>query len=253
MEHASEIFFGERSITGRPSLGLVSHETAHQWFGDSVTESDWDDVWLSEGFATYFSALAIEHYQGHDAFVQQMKRSRAGVFQTEKRLPGVAVVQDKPWQGIPNGIVYQKGGWSLHMLRGEIGDAKFWAAIREYYRRYRDSNATTAAFERLVEETAVQDLSWFFRQWLFRAGSPAVEGSWQYDAASKKVLLQLTQTEDGDPYRLPLEVSVAGKPEKLAFTQKNQRFEIPADQEPATVELDPNTWLLIDAKPLARR
>ena len=56
----------------------------------------------------------------------------------------LAVVQDKPWKGIPNGIVYQKGGWTLHMLRGQIGTEKFWAGIREYYHRYRDSNASSA-------------------------------------------------------------------------------------------------------------
>ena len=63
MEHASAIFFGERAVTGQPAYGLVAHETAHQWFGDSVTEKDWDDVWLSEGFATYFALLATEHYE----------------------------------------------------------------------------------------------------------------------------------------------------------------------------------------------
>ncbi len=258
MEHASEIFFGEGSINGRPGLGLVSHETAHQWFGDSVTESDWDDVWLSEGFATYFSSLTIEHYQGRDALLQQMKRSRSGIFQTEKRLPDVAVVQTKPWKGIPNGIVYQKGGWTLHMLRGELGDAKFWTAIREYYKRYRDSNATTADFERVVEETSGQDLRWFFQQWIYRAGSPAIEGAWSYDAANKKILLDLTQTEQGAPYRLSLEVGVtsSGSPtpkiEKLQFTQKQQHFEIAADQAPASVDLDPNVRLLIDAKPLTQ-
>jgi aminopeptidase N len=249
MEHASEIFFGERSISGRPGLGLVSHETAHQWFGDSVTESDWDDVWLSEGFATYFSSLTIEHYQGRDALVQQLKRTRAGIFQTEKRMPDTAVVQTKPWKGIPNGIVYQKGGWSLHMLRGQIGDEKFWAAIREYYRRYRDSNASTTDFERTVEETSGQDLQWFFQQWMYRPGSPLVEGKWRYDAAAKKVLLDLAQTESGEPYRLPLEVGLGpAKVEKVLLTQKQQHFEIAADQEPASVELDPNVWLLIDAK-----
>jgi hypothetical protein len=68
MEHASEIFYGEKGVTGQPAYGLVAHETAHQWFGDSVTEKDWDDVWLSEGFATYFALLASEHYDGRDAF-----------------------------------------------------------------------------------------------------------------------------------------------------------------------------------------
>ncbi len=254
MEHASEIFFGERSISGRPGLSLVSHETAHQWFGDSVTESDWNDVWLSEGFATYFSSLTIEHYQGHDALVTQMKSTRDRIFTTEKRLPDTAVVQTKSWSGIPNQIVYQKGGWSLHMLRGEIGDDKFWAAIREYYRNYRDSNAATEDFERTVEETSGVDLHWFFQQWLYRPGSPVVEAAWHYDAAAKKVQLDLTQTQTGDAYRLPIEVklTVAGAPapklEKVQFTQKQQHFEIASEQEPGSLELDPNVWLLMDAK-----
>ena len=130
MEHASAIFYGEKVVTGRPAYNLVAHETAHQWFGDSVTEKDWDDVWLSEGFATYMASLATEHYDGRDAFVAAMKKSRDGIFDNERRLPGVAVVQNKPWNGIPNGIVYQKGGWALHMLRGQIGTEKFWIGLR---------------------------------------------------------------------------------------------------------------------------
>src|ERR1044071_6740673 len=151
MEHASAIFYGERTVNGQPALRLVAHETAHQWFGDSVTESDWDDVWLSEGFATYFTLLTTEHYLGRDAFVEGLKQSRAQVFSAGRRLPGAAVVQNKPWKGIPNGIVYQKGGWTLHTLRGVIGTEKFWAGIREYYRRYRDRNASTDDFHKVME------------------------------------------------------------------------------------------------------
>jgi aminopeptidase N len=252
MEHASAIFYGQNSVNGRPALGLVSHEIAHQWFGDSITEKDWDDVWLSEGFATYFSALTQEHYDGRDAFLALMKRSRNTIFTTEKRLAGVAVVQDKTWKGIPNGIVYQKGGWSLHMLRGQIGNEKFWAGIREYYRRYRDSNASTADFEKVMEETSGADLGWFFRQWLYRAGSPVVEGTWHYDSADAKVVIELTQTQPGDPYRLPLEAGLTSegpvKIEKLEMTKKQQTFEIPAASAPASVALDPNVLVLMDLK-----
>lgn len=247
MEHASAIFYGQNSVNGRPALGLVSHEVAHQWFGDSVTEKDWDDVWLSEGFATYFSALTIQHYEGRDAFVNQMKRSRASIFNTEKLLPGVAVVQAKEWKGIPNGIVYQKGAWSLHMLRGLIGDAGFWAGIRQYYLRFRDSNASTADFEKVMEETSGQDLGWFFRQWLYRPGSPVVEGTWHYDPEGHKLGLTLQQTETGEPYRLPIEVAVGDRIEKVDLTQRKQTFEFPAPQEPASVALDPNVWVLMNA------
>ena len=249
MEHASAIFYGENVVNrARGAFSLVAHEIAHQWFGDSVTEKDWDDVWLSEGFATYFSRLTTEHYDGRDAFIEGLKTSRAGIFANEKRMPGVAVVQNKPWKGIPNGIVYQKGGWTLHVLRGVIGTEKFWAGIREYYRRYRDGNASTADFRKVMEETSGADLGWFFEQWMYRAGSPVVEGGWRYNAAAKRVEIELSQTQPGDVYRLPMEVSVAGKIERIEMTEKRQRFEIAAESAPASVALDPNTWVLMDAR-----
>lgn len=252
MEHASAIFFGESTVTGRPAFGLVAHETAHQWFGDSVTEKDWDDVWLSEGFATYFALLATEHYQGRDAFVAGLRRSRAQVLATERRLPGVAVVQSKPWSGIPNAIVYQKGAWVLHLLRGQVGTEKFWAGIREYYRRYRDGNASTADFRRVMEEISGMDLGWFFAQWVYRAGTPVVQGRWAYDGGKKKIVLDLVQTQEGEAYRLAVEVGVDERVEKVEMTRKQQRFEIAAEAAPGKVELDPNTWLLGEFK-LERR
>jgi aminopeptidase N len=248
MEHASAIFYGQNSVSGRPALGLVSHEIAHQWFGDSVTEKDWDDVWLSEGFATYFSALAIEHYQGRDAFLNVMQRSRAAIFAAEKRLAGVAVVQTKAWSGIPNGIVYQKGAWSLHMLRDWMGDEKFWSGIREYYRRYRDSNASTADFMRVMEEASGAKLGWFFDQWIYRPGSPVVEGWWRYNPLAKRIDISLRQTQGGAPYRLSLEVAAGPKTETIEMTGARQTFEIAADSEPASVTLDPNVRTLMDAK-----
>jgi aminopeptidase N len=248
MEHASAIFFGQTSVTGRPNLSLVSHEIAHQWFGDSVTEKDWDDVWLSEGFATYFQQLTTEHYQGRDAFVAGLQQNRRAIFNSEKRLAGVAVVQDRPWKGIPNQIVYQKGGWVLHLLRGQIGTEKFWAGMREYYRRFRDGNASTDDFRRVMEEVSGSDLGWFFQQWLYRAGSPVVEGGWSYDSAAKKLNVELTQTQAGAAFRLPLEIAIAGRIVAIEMTAKQQSFEIPADQEPASVALDPNTWMLMDSK-----
>lgn len=249
-EHASAIFYGEKSVGDRPATGLVAHEIAHQWFGDAVTEKDWDDVWLSEGFATYFTLLSTEHYQGRDAFVAGLKRSRESVFALEKKNPGIAVTHDNlsDMSKVLNQIIYQKGGWTLHMLRGRIGAGKFWTGIRDYYQRYRDGNASTGDFRRVMEEASGTDLGWFFQQWLKRAGSPAVEGGWRYDAAAKRIEIELAQTQLGEPYRLPLEFGIADRIEKVEMTQKRQRFEIPADKEPAAVVLDPNTWVLMDAR-----
>jgi aminopeptidase N len=253
-EHASAIFYGENSILTRPDTGLIAHEIAHQWFGNSVTEKDWDDVWLSEGFATYFTLLVAEHYEGRDAFVAGLKRSRDQVFSLEKENPGTAVLHDNlaDMKKVLNRIIYQKGGWTLHMLRQQMGTEKFWAGIRDYYQRYRNGSATTEDFRRVMEENSGLELSWFFQQWLSRAGSPVIEGSWRYDAPTKRVVIELAQTQPGGPYRLPLEVGLTTdgitKIEKIEFTQKQQRFDLFADREPGTVALDPNTWMLVETR-----
>lgn len=253
-EHASAIFYGEKSILERPDTGLIAHEIAHQWFGNAVTETDWDDVWLSEGFATYFTLLVAEHYEGRDAFVVGLKRSREGVFSLEKQMPGVAVLHNNlaDMKKVLNRIIYQKGGWTLHMLRYQMGTEKFWAGIRDYYQRYRNGSATTEDFRRVMEQHSGLELSAFFQQWLARAGSPVVEGGWRYDAATKRIVIELAQMQTSEAYRLPLEIGVTidgvTKIEKIEFTQKQQRFEFPADKEPTTVALDPNTWVLMDAR-----
>jgi aminopeptidase N len=261
-EHASAIFYGENSILTNPTTGLVrpvntgliAHEIAHQWFGDAVTEKDWDDVWLSEGFATYFTLLFTEQYQGRDAFVTGLRRSREQVFTLEKKSPGVGVLHNNlaDMKNVLNQIIYQKGGWTLHMLRSLMGTEKFWAGIRDYYRRYRDGSASTDEFRRVMEENSGLELSWFFQQWLARAGSPVIEGNWVYDAQAKRVVLEFTQVQPGEAYRLPLEIGLtidgASKIEKIEMTRKQQRFEIAAEKEPVAVTLDPNTWVLMEAR-----
>ena len=174
-----------------------------------------------------------------------LKRSRASVFAAEKqasrrgRGAGQAVERASP-----TAIVYQKGAWTLHMLRGQIGTEKFWAGIREYYRRYRDGNASTADFRKVMEEVSGADLGWFFHQWLYRAGSPG---------GRRWMALQRRHQEDrdrsgADPARRCLPVAArSGRLPEIEMTRKQQRFEIPADQEPAELSLDPNTWMLMDA------
>jgi aminopeptidase N len=247
-EHASAIFFS----CCQSNKSIVWHEIAHQWFGNAVTERDWDDVWLSEGFATYFTHLTREHYEGQDAFVAGLKADMPKIFAAEKASPGEAVVHknlsDMNRVLFPSPLVYQKGGWVLHMLRGQVGTEKFWAGIREYYRLYRDRTASTSEFRQVMEETSGQDLGWFFRQWLERAASPALEWGWSYDRAMKKVDIRVTQTQAGDAYRLPLEVSFGGRLEHMEMTEKRQRFGFAMDSPPSTVVLDPNSRVLMEFK-----
>ena len=253
MELASAIFYGERSVTGPRVNGLVAHEVAHQWFGDAVTERDWDDIWLSEGFATYFALLFLEHDKGRDAFVAGLKRSREIVVATEKRNPGLAVIHENnaDTRRILNRLVYEKGGWVLHMLRGRLGTETFWSGIREYYRRHRDGNVSTDDFRRAMEHVSGQDLAGFFHQWLRRPGSPEINGTWRYRPGDHKIELELKQCQPAEPYRLPLEIAIrvegaeSARLEKVELTDRQHRFEFPADKCPASVTLDPDCWVLM--------
>ena len=258
-EYASAIFYGEKGVNA--GRGPVVHEIAHQWFGNSVTERDWDDVWLSEGFATYFTLLFTEHDEGRDAFVDGLSRSRAQVLQLEQKLPDTPVIHRNlsDMDKVLNNLVYQKGAWVLHMLRAEVGTETFWAAIREYYRRYRDQNASTAELRAIFEQVSGKELGWFFSQWLTRAGVPKVDGSWRYVPARKAVEVTVTQSRASEPFRLPIEIGVTTTPgelpkiEKIELTGRTATKTIAVDAEPAAVTIDPNTWLLMEGGTLTRR
>ena len=246
-EHASVIFYGEKAVTMKPATNLVAHEIAHQWFGDSVTESDWDDVWLSEGFATYFTLLCVEHVEGRDAFMSGLKRSRAAVFGLEAKLPDTPVIHENlgDMKKVLNRLIYEKGGWTLHMLRGLIGMEAFRAGVRDYYQRYKGRNATTADFQRVMEEHSGIALGWFLDQWLRRAGTPAIDGTWNYDAGAKQVHVSLRQTQAGAVYRLPIEFGLDGdRVERAEMNMREAKFVFAAEKEPAAVRVDPNIWLL---------
>lgn len=255
-EHASAIFYGQNNLNASGPFPLMAHEIAHQWFGCSVTEKDWDDVWLSEGFATYFALLATEKYQGHEAFITGVKRARDTVLATERRMPGEAVIHVNlaDMRRVLNQLVYQKGAWFLHMLRGRIGDEAFQKGLRAYYAKYRDKNAATDDLRAEMEAASGEKLEWFFTQWLKRPGSPVVEGTWAFDEAGKKIVVDLAQVQEGEAFRLPFEVGVraeAGGEMKISnveMTEKKARLEIAAEKQPAEVVLDPNTWVLMAGK-----
>lgn len=247
MEHASNIFYGEKVVNGKPAANLVAHEIAHQWFGNSITENDWDDVWLSEGFATYFSLLTTEHVEGRDSFVEGLRKSRTQIKTLEATLPDTAILHRNldDMKKVLNRLIYQKGAWTLHMLRGLLGRETFRAAIRDYYRQYQGRNATTADFQRVMEEHGNRELGWFFDQWLRRPGTPELEGSWDYDAATGHVKIELRQTQPGEPYRLPIAIAVEpGRIEQVELATREAVFSFSVKGDPGTVIIDPDTWLL---------
>ena len=254
MEAASAIGYTQRLIGAPRAREVVVHEIAHQWFGNAVTERDWNDVWLSEGFATYFTLLFTEHDAGRDAFVAGLEKSRAQVLDYDARHPGYRVVHENltDMRQVTSTQTYQKGAWTLHMLRGLLGTDGFWRGIRAYYRRYHDANASTDDFRRVMEEVSGQELGWFFRQWLTRSGVPSLRGDWHYDPSAQRIEIALEQTQAGEPFRVPLDVGIrypddAGpRIERIALRDRRGAFSIASDREPNSVALDPNLWVLME-------
>ncbi len=254
MEAASAILYGDDSVTGNRSVrwrNVVIHEIAHQWFGNAVTEYDWDDVWLSEGFATYFTLLYREHAYGRDDFVEGLRGARGRVLSFYDERPDYRVVHDNldDMSQVTTGMQYQKGAWVLHMLRRQVGTEIFWEGIRSYYRQHRNGHATTADFRRAMEEVSGQGLDWFFHQWLYQGGVPQLRASWRYVPAAGAVELELIQGPTPPRYRLPIEVELhlhdgSTRRERVELMDDSERFMLAVESAPAGLDLDPDVWLL---------
>jgi aminopeptidase N len=258
MENAGNIFYSENSISGTGSNeGLLAHEIAHQWFGDSVTEDDWYHVWLSEGFATYFTQLYFEHTYGRDRMNAGLRAQRTAIAAYHDRNPHSPVVDTTitDLNDLLSTNSYQKGGWVLHMLRREVGDENFWSGIRRYYREHRDDNALTSDLRRAMETSSGESLGWFFDQWLHQPGQPEIRATWSPgDGATINITIE--QLQEGDPFRFPLDIGFVTSPDvgvenhTLDMTMKRQTFQVelsgaPADAASVVAVLDPDVWLLM--------
>lgn len=256
MENASNIFYNENAITGKNNIeSLIAHEVAHQWFGNSVTESDWPHIWLSEGFATYFTHLYIEHTYGRDSMAARLKEDKEHIFSYYLKSSETTVIDTLATNlfKLLNANSYQKGSWFLHMLRYKLGDDVFWKGIQNYYSEYRNSNADTDDFRVVMEKTSGQDLASFFQQWLEKPGHPYLKGNWKYSGFGKKLTIDLEQAQpNGVLYDLEIQVAIhyknVAQPEihTLRISEKNNTIELKLRKSPKEVILDPNIWLLVD-------
>jgi aminopeptidase N len=258
MEHPTLTSMGQLTATGSTSSlhggpqadWIIAHELFHQWFGDSLRLQSWGEIWLNEGFASYGEVLWLEHEYGYDIAKQWLTNSkRRESFPGTIRNPSVEV-------GLFSATVYQKGAWTLHMLRQVLGSADFIETLRRYADRYRFEAVNSDLFQAVCEEVHAESggaqlvggsLDWFFRDWLEREGRPdlALEW-WQSDAG----LAVTVQQAEGQNYRLPLILRIGyadGSVEDRDIVIDGPVWEslLAAPQDVESLELDPeDDWLL---------
>jgi aminopeptidase N len=209
LENAGCIFYAENSVTGKGKAeGLMAHEIAHQWFGNSVTENDWYHIWLSEGFATYMTSVYMEKNYGKERLAQEMKSDREQVIKYYLKSPRPVIdTTITNLMRLLSANSYQKGAWVLHMLRHELGEETFWKGIRLYYERYRNSNALTADFEKVMEEVSTKNLGDFFHQWLYIAGQPDLKITTQPTRKKGETEIIIEQKQQA-LFRFPLDLLI---------------------------------------------
>lgn len=211
MEAASSVFYGENSVTGNRDQRwqhVIIHEIAHQWFGNAVTEYDWNHLWLSEGFATFYTLVFREYAYGKDDFIKGLRDARERVIKYYEEDYDFQLIRDElpDLDKVSGSMIYQKGAWTLHMLREKLGRDVYNAGVRAYYAEYINGTAHTADFRRHMEEASGVDLRKFLGQWLYQGGIPSLEGNWSYDAG--RLHIELSQVQDKYAFDLPIEFDV---------------------------------------------
>src|SRR5712692_5245207 len=225
---------------------LISHELAHQWFGDLVTCKDWGNVWLNEGFATFFEMVWSEaHYPKDQADYERWMRVKEWLDQTN--LYAKPTVRHNFEDSSEfDGNAYGKGGLVLYMLRHQIGEEAFYRGLRRYLEVYRGKNVVTADLISAIEEANHIDVQRFFDQWVYGAGAPKFEISYTYDDAKHQVALSVKQTQRIEGYvgifQVPVDVEIttpsSAKLHTVHISKEAQTFALPADAAPLMVVFD---------------
>jgi aminopeptidase N len=184
---------------------VIAHELAHHWWGNALTPQSFTDIWLNEGFSTYFDALFTEFKYGEEAFLKRMDDFYNYVVSDGSL---AYPIYNPPPQYLFGLAVYMKGAWVLHMLRYEVGDQLFNYIIREYYERYNYLNVITANFVEIVESESDRSFDIFFDQWLNYGGMPLLIGAWEQNRDLVELVIRQEQLQP--VYEFNLEVLIEG-------------------------------------------
>ncbi|MAG57947.1 MAG: hypothetical protein CMJ83_16810 [Planctomycetes bacterium] len=239
-EAPGNVQLNESLFDGPRGVGTLAHEFVHMWFGDGVGYAQWREVWLSEGFASYFGPW-LHAQTGGPPLVRKLNQHREAWRRSRD-----GRVKSIRWGGFAhpdealNANTYPKGAWVLHMLRGELGDEAFFGAIKSYFEKTRGTSVLTSDFVDAIERSSGKELGWFFDQWLDRVGCPQLTVT----AGADSIVVE--QVQRGEPYRFNLQLAwkdQEGNPHRQRWVIDRKRKELPVPLARDLV-VDPDVELL---------
>jgi aminopeptidase N len=246
MEHQTMSFMGSFNFD------LIAHELAHQWFGNYITCSTWNDIWLNEGFATYLTGLTYQYLET-DWWAHWRRLNSEQIMSA----PGGSVYIENPTdisRLFNSRLSYRKGAYLLHILRSQLGDQKFFSGLRNYLNDKHLANgfASSSDFIRIMESTADTSLTQFFNDWLYGEGFPIYRIEWS--GIEKGGVLKINQTSstgDGHFFKLkiPMTFYYANQEETRWFTNQynHQMFNLNLGYRPDSIAFNKEMWLLARA------
>ncbi len=247
MEHQTIIAYGSTFIR-EGSWGeewgvdlLHHHELSHEWWGNLVTNLDWRDMWLHEGFGDYMQSLYLEFLEGMDAYHDYMAEGR--LFWN---IYPVAPRTSQTTHGIIKSPIYRKGAWVLHTLRYLIGDESFRAALRKMaypdpmLEKITDGKQTRYAmtddFLNITEQVSSMNLDWFFEVYLRQPDLPVLVSEVQNSALKLR-----WDVPEGLSFPMPIDVKIGNRIQRVNVPTSGTILDLEAGVEP---EIDPEHWVL---------
>jgi aminopeptidase N len=240
-----------QTMTSQGSFGtvLTVHELAHQWWGNKITNANWHEIWLNEGFASYAEALYFEYALGPQAYHSHMENMNWESF------PYAIYVDDTTSLGrIFHGTVYDKGAWLLHMLRHVVGDSTFFDILLAYSSdpRFAYGNATSAGFQDVCESVSSMDLDWFFDAWIYQVGRPFYRVTWSVEDSVDVDFINLSieqmQYPESGLFPMPVDITLQAEGADTVVTVFNdapqQSFRVRAPDGVRGILVDKDNWIL---------
>ena len=243
MEHQTCTSFNAGYISDPASEYVVAHELSHHWAGDCLTIGSWSHVWLKEGFASYSEALWAEHLFGFQGLYDYMLNEDSGADLNE------CLYRDENGSAshIFDVVVYEKGSWAVHMLRGVLGDDIFFQLMLDYFQDpdFIYGNVITEDLKNKSETVSGEELDWFFDEWFYNYGRPnynyATYTSEEEDSLKITLFSEGTQ---GDPFEMFIPYLLNEETDRLWVEDGFNYFTLFLEGLVDTLEFDPENWVL---------